>query len=80
MQAGKTHEQHLKIIEKREGTSNAGADFDIDAALARSKAAKTALANGDILRPGVKNIGAGRPMIRGENQESQHHKRSGAGN
>lgn len=80
MQARKTHEQQLKIIEKREGTSNAGVDFDIDADLARRNAAKTARDSGDTLRPDVKNIGSDRGMMRGENKEGHHHTRSGAGN
>ena len=77
MQAKKTHEQQLKIIEKREDTSNADSDFDMKGDLARSDAAKKALAEGSELRGGLKDITSDRGMIRGQNQESQHHKRAG---
>ena len=79
MQAKKTHEQQLKIIEKREDTSNAGADFDLKGDLARNESAKTAREGDDHLRGGMTDLSEDRGMIRGENQESRHHKRSGAG-
>ena len=77
MQAKKTHEQQLKIIEKREDTSNADSDFDMKGDLARSDATKKALAEGSELRGDLKDITSDRGMIRGQNQESQHHKRAG---
>ena len=77
MQAKKTHEQQLKIIEKQEATGNAGSDFDVKGDLARSDAAKKALAEGTALRTGMKDLTSDRGMIRGQNQESQHHKRAG---
>lgn len=77
MQAKKTHEQQLKIIEKREDTSNADRDFDVKSDLARNEAAKKALAEGTALRGDLKDITNDRGMIRGQNQESQHHKRAG---
>jgi hypothetical protein len=72
----KTHEQQLRIIEKRVNTSNAGDDFDPRPDLERSKqglgpipeaAAKTASDphNPDDL------------LHRGLNQESSHHKHRG---
>lgn len=77
MQAKKTHEQQLRIIEKRNDTSNAGSDFDSRADLARNDAAKKAIADGANLRAGQKDLTSDRGMIRGRNQESQHHKRDG---
>ena len=77
MQASKTHEQQMRIIEKRVDTSNAGADFDIEADLKRSDAAKEAFRKGQNLEPGPDNLTEDRGMIRGENQESAHHKGSG---
>ena len=77
MQAQKTHEQQLRIIEKHEDTGNAGSDFDVKGDLARSDAAKKALAEGTALRTGMKDLTRDRGMIRGQNQESQHHKRAG---
>lgn len=77
MQSKKTHAQHLRIVEKREDTSNAGSDFDIKGDLARSDPAKQALAKDTALRGGLKDLVADRGMIRGVSQESQHHKRSG---
>jgi hypothetical protein len=77
MQAKKTHEQQLRIIEKRDETSNAGPDFDVKGDLARSEAAKKTLAAGTSLRTGMKDITSDRGIIRGQNQESEHHKRTG---
>ena len=77
MQSKKTHAQHLRIVEKQEDTSNAGADFDIKGDLARNEAAKDALAAGTALRSGPKDLTSDRGMIRGLNQASHHHKRSG---
>jgi hypothetical protein len=77
MQAKKTHEQQLRIIEKRDDTSNAGSDFDAKSDLARNDAAKKAHAEGSGLRTGLKDLTSDRGMIRGQSQESQHHKRAG---
>ena len=77
MQSKKTHAQHLRIVEKQEDTSNAGADFDMKGDLARSDSAKHALAEGTALRGGLKDLVSDRGMIRGRNQESEHHKRGG---
>lgn len=77
MQAKKTHEQQLRIIEKRDETSNAGSDFDVKGDLARNDAAKKTLAAGTSLRTGMKDVTSDRGIIRGQNQESEHHKRTG---
>ncbi|AJD42637.1 hypothetical protein RGR602_CH03328 [Rhizobium gallicum bv. gallicum R602sp] len=79
MASPKTHEQQLRIIEKRENTSNAGDDLNSEKELKRSKQEREAH------RGGAKLRGAGveltdkdnRQMIRGKNQESGHHKRAG---
>ena len=77
MAGKKTHEQQLRIIEKREDTSNAGDDFDAADALKRSKQEREAYRGGARLREdGVELTDKDdRTMIRGENQESEHHKR-----
>lgn len=77
MQAKKTHEQQLKIIEKREDTRNAGSDFDMKGDLARGEAAKTALAEGAALRTGMKDLASDRGMIPERNRESQYNKPAG---
>lgn len=77
--AGKnTHEQQLRIIEKRVDTSNAGDDFDATEELRRSKEERQARQDGASL-PRQRDLTDkdDRSMIRGENQESAHHKRSG---
>lgn len=76
MAGRKTHEQQLRIIEKRENTSNAGDDFDAERELKRSKQEREAHLGGAKLRDeGVELTDKDdRQMIRGENQESQHHK------
>lgn len=77
MQSKKTHAQHLRLVEKQENTGNGGADFDIRGDLARNEAAKKALAAGTALRTGLKDLTTDRGMIRGVDQASHHHKRSG---
>jgi hypothetical protein len=77
MQSSKTHEQQKRIIEKRVNTANAGPDFDIEADLKRSDAAKKAFQEGEDLKPGPESLAKDRAMIRGDNQESAHHKGSG---
>lgn len=77
MQKSKTHEAQLDIIEKRVDTSNAGPEFDMEADLRRSDAAKNALKGGDKLRTDMRDLTSDRGMIRGENQESRHRKGSG---
>ena len=76
MAGPRTHEQQLRIIEKREITSNAGDDFNAEEELKRSKQQREARRGGAGLRDeGVELTDKDdRQMIRGENQESQHHK------
>jgi hypothetical protein len=76
MQSRKTHDQQMRIVEKRDNTANAGKDFDIEADLKRSDAAKEAMRKGQDLKTrdtGGDDYG----MTLGNNQESEHHKRSG---
>jgi hypothetical protein len=77
MQSRKTHDQQMRIIEKRVNTANAGPDFDVEADLKRSDAARKAFQQGENLKPGPESLTEDRGMIRGENQESAHHKGSG---
>jgi len=76
MAGSKTHEQQLRIIEKRENTSNAGDTFNAEEELKRSKLERYAHTGGANLRDeGVQLTDKDdRQMIRGENQESTHHK------
>jgi len=76
MAGPKTHEQQRRIIEKRENTSNAGDDFKVDEELKRSKQARDAHAGGEGLHDKRVELTDkdDRQMIRGENQESAHHK------
>jgi hypothetical protein len=77
MAGKKTHEQQLRIIEKRENTSNADDDFNAEEELKRSKQERAAHRGGAQLRDeGVELTDKDdRQMMRGENQESEHHKR-----
>ncbi|CAH2396554.1 hypothetical protein [Mesorhizobium escarrei] len=72
----RTHEQQLRIIEKRENTKGAGKDFDADADLKRSAAEREALRKGSEIRSKTPDLvdPDGRNILRGENQESVHHK------
>lgn len=75
MQSKKTHDQQVKIIEKREKTANAGADFDAAADLKKSPAARNASARGGNLKQGAAVQDEDRSLVRGRSQESQHKKR-----
>jgi hypothetical protein len=77
MAGRKTHEQQLRIIEKRENTSNAGDDFNAQEELKRSKPEREARRRGGKPRQDRAELTSpdDREMIRGENQESEHHKR-----
>ena len=77
MAGQKTHEQQLRIIEKRENTANASDNFNAEEELTRSKHEREARQGGSNLRDeGVELTDSDdRQMIRGENQESEHHKR-----
>lgn len=77
MAGKKTHDQQLRIIEERVNTKNAGKDFNAEEELKHSKQVRDAHRGGAKLRDeGVELTDADdRQMIRGENQESEHHKR-----
>lgn len=78
MAGKKTHEQQVRIIEERENTKNAGDDFDAEAHLKRSDAARKAHREGQDLKP-EKTPPPGsddRSITRGADQESRHHKPS----
>jgi len=78
MAGNKTHEQSLRVIEKRENTKNAGKDFDAKTELGKTDAERAA-SRQDNLRPKLRDIADpdDRNIIRGENQESSHNKRRG---
>ncbi len=77
MAGPKTHQQQLRIIEKRENTENADADFDAEAELKKSRQEREAERGGAKLRSQDVELSDAddREMIRGVNQESRHHKR-----
>ena len=77
MTGKKTHEQQVRIIEKRENPSNAGDDFNAEAELKRSKQEREAHLGGEKIRDEAPELvdKDDRQMIRGQNQESKHHKR-----
>jgi hypothetical protein len=75
MQSKKTHDQQVKIIEKREKTANADTDFDAAADLKKSPAARSASAGGRNLKQGAAVQDEDRSHLRGRDQESQHKKR-----
>ena len=72
MQGTKTHEQQVKIIEKREKTD--GADFEVGPDLKKSTELRDASARGQDLKTGEPVQDDDRHQLRGRNQESQHHK------
>ncbi|MFC3204610.1 hypothetical protein [Aquamicrobium soli] len=82
MPGRKTHEQQLRIIEKREDTSNAGNEFNAKDELKRSRQEREAHRKGANLRDEKVDLvdEDNRQVIRGENHESQHHKHGGRGN
>ncbi len=77
MTGKKTHEQQLRVIEKREKTANAGEDFDAKADLQRNAQAREAHRKGDDLKPNPDTGNDDRAIVRGRNQESEHKKGSG---
>jgi uncharacterized protein involved in high-affinity Fe2+ transport len=81
MQGNKTHQQQRDIIQKQVNTANADKDFDAEADLHRSDAARDAFRRGDSidLRAAEVSLNEDDPsIVRGANQESAHHKGSGA--
>lgn len=72
----KTHEQQIAIIEKRVDTSNGGKAFDAEADLKMLPEEHAAVLRGQTLDASHAPLSDAddREMIRGENQESVHHK------
>ena len=78
MSGDKTHQQQRQIIEGRVDTSNADKDFDPRPYLNASKEARERITETDLPddpTPLASEDGA--PVVRGENQESRHHKNTG---
>lgn len=76
MTGQKTRQQQRQIIEKRVDTSNADKDFDPRPYLEAAEDPNRQIVEGEG-RPHDLEDDDGDPTPRGENQESQHHKRSG---
>ncbi|RWP80768.1 hypothetical protein [Mesorhizobium sp.] len=76
MAGRRTHEQQLRIIEKRENTKGADKDFDAEADLKRSPEEREALRKGSEIRPDTPDLvdPDDRNILRGRNQESVQHK------
>ncbi|OWV76271.1 hypothetical protein ATY77_06825 [Rhizobium sp. R634] len=77
MAGKKTHEQQLRVMEKREKTANADESFDASADLHRNEQAREAHRKGSDLKAGPDTGNEDRNMVRGVNQESEHRKGSG---
>ncbi|MBP2446865.1 hypothetical protein [Rhizobium leguminosarum] len=77
MTGKKTHEQQLRVIEKREKTANADKDFDAAADLQRNEQAREAYRKGSGLKADPDTRNDDRNIARGLNQESEHKKGSG---
>ncbi|ANL64911.1 hypothetical protein AMC82_CH01220 [Rhizobium phaseoli] len=77
MTGKKTHEQQLRVIEKREKTANADEDFDAAGDLQRNVPARQAHRKGNDLKPDPDAGNDDRSIMRGRNQESGHKKGSG---
>lgn len=75
----KTHEQQQRVLQRREDTSNAGKDFDAEAELKRSDALRRAQRKGQNLDTEHADAREedDRSILRGQNQESRHHKGAG---
>lgn len=73
--AGKeTREQRLRIIEERVNTRNADDSFDAKSEFKKSKERREAEREGGGLRAVNLTDPDDRSMLRGDNQESRHHK------
>jgi hypothetical protein len=71
----KTHDQQIQVIEGRVNTKNAGKDFDAEIDLQRSEKEREAFRKGANLNaPRNLSDPDDRNMLRGEHQESRHHK------
>lgn len=77
MTGKKTHEQQLRIIERRENSRNADENFNAEADLKMPREEREARRKGGSLRVPEADLvdRDDRNMIRGEHQESQHHKK-----
>jgi len=75
MSGTKTHQQQRQIIEKRVDTSNADKDFDPRPYLDAAEHPHQQIAEGHTPRRAEDDDSD--MILRGENQESQHHKNSG---
>ncbi|MFL5012978.1 hypothetical protein [Rhizobium sp.] len=78
MTGRKTHEQQLRVIEKREKTANADEAFDAAADLHRNEQAREAYRQGTNLKADPDLRSEDRHMVRGLNQESGHKRGSGS--
>jgi hypothetical protein len=76
MAGPKTHEQQRRIIEKREDTSNGSDDLNAENELKHSKQEREAHRRGATLSNDEVELTDqdDRQIIRGANQESEHHK------
>jgi hypothetical protein len=76
MTGKKTHDQQIRIIEGRENMKKAGKDFDAEAELKRSDQEREAFRKGANLKVPPRDLTASdeRNLLRGEHQESRHHK------
>jgi hypothetical protein len=77
MAGEKTHEQQLRILEKRQNTDNAEEDFNAEEELKQSQQEREARQRGANLHDEGAELTDkdDREIIRGKNQESEHHKR-----
>ncbi|AVA25159.1 hypothetical protein [Rhizobium sp. NXC24] len=74
MTGKKTHEQQLRVIEKREKMANADKTFDPTADLHRNEQAREAFRKGGDLKATSDTGNKDRNMVRGVNQRSGHGK------
>lgn len=70
MTGKKTHEQQLRIIEKREKTANADEAFDAAADLHRNEQAKEVYRKGSDLKTGTDSGNEDRSIVRGRNRKA----------
>ncbi|MEZ2128090.1 MULTISPECIES: hypothetical protein [unclassified Sinorhizobium] len=78
MTGKKTHEQQMRVIEKRENTANADADFDPRTDLKKSSTERARERQGQDLHAHDPVQGEDRSILKGANQESEHHKKGKA--
>jgi hypothetical protein len=71
----KTHQQQMRIIEKREDTSNAGDDFNADLELKKSPEERKREAESARLHSKPEIQSEDRTMLRGVNQRSGQNKK-----